>query len=320
MANIDSPIAEIRSLLTSPQLLILRSAYNELRHLYNPENVKLLDQANFKPYREQVVETLSALKQSDDAEKYLLTTDYNSTELPDGSLAFHQVTGSIISDSRWWFSTIQFERDLKAAEINPQICAHFIFIKSPGGEAYYLDELSKTLKACQKPIYVFIRQIAASAAYYIACHGTVVKANTVNDIIGSIGTKVSFLDWDSYDEKQGLKRIEYYATNSKLKDKKYKGLMKGGGAEKTFIETELDPLNNQFMNIVKSCRKNISAMDFENPVLQGETFRAELAITPEVGLIDGIISFEGAVSEAKQLAHKYLLKRNEQRKRITTFL
>lgn len=320
MANIDSPIAEIRSLLTSPQLLILRSSYNELRHLYNPENVNLLKQADFKNYKDQVSQDLALITQNDDAEKYIFTTDYNSTEIPDGSLAFHEILGSIVSDSRWWFSTLQFERDIKAAEANPNICAHFLFIKSPGGEAYYLDELSKTLKSCTKPLYVFIRQMCASAAYYIACHGTVVKANTANDIIGSIGTKVSFLDWDSYDEKQGLRRVEYYATNSQLKDRKYKGLIEGKGKEKLFIETELDPLNIQFMNTVRSCRKKIAAMDYDNPVLQGETFRAEIAMTPEVGLIDGIISFDEAIIEAKQLAHTYMQKRNDQRKRITTFL
>lgn len=320
----DTPISEIISLIMSEKLLMLRSSYNELHFLYNPERNRVqlenqLPNALIKSYEQQKTENLQQIMQVEStAERSLLTCNYDSTEIPEGSLAFHQIVGPIISDSRWWFSTMQFERDIIAAEANPQICAHFILLKSPGGDAYYLDEVSRTLRSCKKPIYAFVRQICASAAYYIACHATVIKANTVNDIIGSIGTKVSFLDWESYYAKEGLKRVEVYASNSKLKDKKFNDLIEG--KHKKFIEDELDPLNNQFMNEVKSCRPVIGSMGFDNPVLQGETFRAELALTDQCGLIDGITSLDTAISEATALAQKFLKKRNESRQGITKYL
>lgn len=65
-----------------------------------------------------------------------LTSDFSSNELPEGSIAYHRIWGFITADSRWYFSSKQFERDILDAEANPAISCHFIHANSPGGEAW----------------------------------------------------------------------------------------------------------------------------------------------------------------------------------------
>ena len=50
-----------------------------------------------------------------------LTSDFSSNELPEGSIAYHRIWGFITADSRWYFSSKQFERDILDAEANPAI-------------------------------------------------------------------------------------------------------------------------------------------------------------------------------------------------------
>jgi ClpP class serine protease len=275
---------------------------------------------NYPTYTETTGKELDAIKKeiekTSEADE-CLTTEYDSLELPEGSLAYHRIFGPILSDSRWWFSSIQFERDLLAAEANAQIAAHFVHINSGGGEAYYLDRVAETLRSCTKPIYVFIKKICASAAYYIGCHGGVVKANTQNDIIGCIGTMVSFWDLDPYFKSLGFNLIEEYASRSKLKNKRSNDLISGKPDE--FRKEELDPLCEQFIADVQASRSVIGRLPMDHPILQGETYRAELAQSSDLGLIDGIITLPEAIKEAHTLGQNYLNTLYTQR-RITSLL
>lgn len=97
-----------------------------------------------------------------------LTDEFDDEQLPDNSIAYHRVFGTVMAESYWWFSSKQLEADLIAAEANPQISCHFLHINSPGGEAWYLDRLSETLRNCQKPILTFYEQMCCSAGYYLS--------------------------------------------------------------------------------------------------------------------------------------------------------
>lgn len=319
----STPISEIQSLIMSQMLSIEPDSYNELKFRFAPNIITDATISLFKDiltYKEETTAFLDSLKKEHailSSGEISLSDSYDSTDLPDGTIAFHRMIGAIQSDGYWGFSTVRFERDLIKADANPAIAAHYVFCKSPGGEAYYLDQVSKTIRSLQKPVYVFIRQQCCSAAYYMCCHGTVVKANTQNDTIGSIGTMVSFRDWDSYYEKQGLRTVEYKATNSKLKNKTWDDLV--AGKPKKFIDDVMDPINIQFMEAVKAARPIIGKMDYEQPVLQGEIYRAELAMGSDCGLIDGIITFEESLQEANQLGQNFT-KDSRTRQGITKLL
>lgn len=242
------------------------------------------------------------LKKTSEAAGIPISVDYTSDEIPEGTIAYHRIKGTILADSRYWFSSKQLERDLLSVESNPGFSSHFLHINSGGGEAWYLDRLSQTLRSCSKPIYVLFEKTGGSAAYYIGCHGSTVKCLTQNDSIGCIGTMVAFYDVDGYFEKLGIKHIEAYATKSDLKNKKYKDLRTGKPEQ--YIEEELNPLCEQFLAEIKTSRPQLAKLPEDNPVFRGETFDALTAT--QNGLVDGITTLPEAISEAYQLGQNWL--------------
>lgn len=230
-----------------------------------------------------------------------LTDEFSDEQLPDNSIAYHRVFGTVMADSYYWFSSKQLQSDLLAAEANPQISCHFLHINSPGGEAWYLDRLSETLRSCEKPILTFYEQMCCSAGYYIGCHGQRIYAMTQNDYVGCIGTMCSFYDFEPYFAKLGIKKVEAKATNSDLKNKVFDDLRHGKDAK--FVKEILDPMNVQFLDEVRSQRSKLADLPDDAPVLRGETFYTPQAV--EIGLADGSRTMVEAISEASTMGREY---------------
>ena len=302
----------ILQLLTSPsgRLLITNDEYISALLQYFPSiqsNTACMDDP--KTYKQQVTEELISTQSQIQVP---ITTDYSSTDITPCSIGYHRVKGLITASSRYYFSSKQFELDLLAAESNQNIACHFVHVTSGGGEAWYLDRLGETMHSLAKPIYVLIERVCASAGYYIACNGTVVKAMTQNDMIGCIGTMIGFWDIEPYFETLGFKKIEEYAKRSDLKNKKYRNLKKGKPEQ--FITEELDPLQMQFEQEVRNARQALSNAPEEHPALRGETFDSLKAI--ENGLIDGITTFAEALNEAHAIAISYTEQQNQRKQAL----
>ena len=252
------------------------------------------DPPTYKEECDKAVARIQALiKACDETKAVQITNDFENQELPADTIGYHRVYGFITGDSRWCFSSKQLEQDLLAAERNPQICAHLLHINSSGGEAWYMDRLSETQRSLTKPVLTLCEGCMASAAYYIGCHGRKVYAVTNGDFIGSIGTMVSFHDFEPYYEKLGIKLIEAKADKSDLKNKIAEYLI--AGKPKQYIDEVLNPINEEFLSEVRSQRKALASMDQDHPVLRGEIYLTPRA--QEVGLIDGTRTFPEAVAE-----------------------
>lgn len=262
---------------------------------------------NEKPptYKEISQKALATLQQEIKAHAELdeitLTNDFSSDELPDDTIAYHRIWGFITSDCRWYFSSKQFERDLLEAETNPAISCHFLHVNSPGGEAWYLDRLSETMRSLSKPIITLVEQYNCSACYYITCHSTLIAALTANDTIGCIGTMNETFNYEGYYEKMGIKHVKVRATKSDLKNKKYDDMR--SGKPEQYIKEELDPLNEQFHAAVLASRPQLGSLPEDDPVFRGETFDTPRAI--EKGLIDSSMTFIGAIAKAAELGKNY---------------
>lgn len=257
-------------------------------------------------YKELAEKALAQIQQQLQAhsefQDVTLTNEFSSDELPEGSIAYHRVWGFITADSRWYFSSKQFERDLLEAEANPSIACHFIHANSPGGEAWYLDRLSETMRSLNKPIFTLVEQCNCSACYYITCHSTMMASLTANDIIGCIGTMIETYDFSGYYEKLGIKIIRETAEQSDLKNKKYDDLR--AGKPKQYIDDVLNPLTEQFLNEIRASRPELSELPEDDPVFRGETFDTPNAI--EKKLIDGSMTFLEAVAKAVDLGRNYI--------------
>lgn len=244
----------------------------------------------------------SKAAQCEETKDVQLTDKYDSPSLNEGSIAYHRIFGVVSADSYWYFSSRQLEQDIIAAENNPQISAHLLHINSPGGEAWYMDRLSETLRNAKKPILAIYEEYCASAAYYIGCHGQKLYATTSHDFVGCIGTMCSFWNFEPYFEKLGLKKITAKATNSTRKNKVFEDLKDGKTEE--YIKNVLDPMNEQFLAEVKAMRPKLSELGDDAPVLQGESFYTDPA--EEVGLIDGKRTLLEAIAEVAQMGDAYM--------------
>jgi len=299
---------EIQSrLLSSRPLLISADGYRRLMVGSFPLPGQAVLFAEDKTYPEERHEALEQIRQQQPGDwQQLLTDDYGNVDLPLDSVAYHRVWGVILADSRWHFSTKQLERDLMEADQNPQVTSHLLHVNSPGGDAYYLDRLSETMRQLRKPV-VTLYETMCSAAYHIGCHASRVYATTQFDFVGCIGTMVSFWDFQPYYEKLGIRLVEAKADDSDLKNKMFDDLT--DGKPRQYVEQVLNPLNAAFLAEVRAMRPALAALPDDAPVLRGETFYTQPA--QEVGLCDGRRTLAEAVGECRSMGAQWRAKEQD---------
>lgn len=106
-------------------------------------------------------------------------------------------------------STIQLRREVRQAVADEQVAGIMLAIDSPGGTVAGTDDLAKDVKAArkQKPVWAFVQDTAASAAYWIASQADRVIANSPTALTGSIGTYQVIHDVSGAHEKMGVRSL-----------------------------------------------------------------------------------------------------------------
>ncbi|MCK5134863.1 MAG: S49 family peptidase [Bacteroidales bacterium] len=247
-----------------------------------------------------------------------VTTNFTETDIPDNSIALHRIVGTIFADYdrwRWYFSTKQFIDDIRAADKNPQVIAHFLFINSGGGEAWYLEKAYEAVGELRKPVIAFVEKRCCSAAYYIGCNTGRIFSTSINDTVGSIGTMVAFLDIIPYFEAMGAKWIEEYSNLSHKKNARFNKLL--DGKPKEYKEKELDPLAKQFIAAVRQARDPLSKLPEKHDVFAGDSYSSEEGRS--IGLIDEITELELALSYTLEQGRKWKAK-VEKQNRMHTYI
>lgn len=164
-----------------------------------------------------------------------------------------------------------------------------IVVDSPGGTVDGTEALASTIRTLGLPTTTLVNGYMCSAAYWIGSSSNKVLATNKTDVIGSIGTMISFYDRTKYLEENGIILREYYATESSDKNKDFREARKGNG--KLIVQGMLDPINDVFLSAVKLNRSHLN----EKETLTGLTFLSTAA--EEHGLIDGIASMEEVITE-----------------------
>lgn len=195
------------------------------------------------------------------------------------------------------FGTANLANFFRLAESTPSVKSIVLLIDSPGGTVDGTSNFASTIKQSKKPTLSVVDGIAASAAYWIGSSANEMVATSRTDVVGSIGTMVSWTDYSKMREGSGIQKREYYATDSKDKNRAFREANAGDGT--MLIEEMLDPINNEFTGAVKSNRSGKLNLNSEN-VLTGKTYIAGKA--KQVGLIDNIMSFDQAIKRSLQMA------------------
>lgn len=220
-------------------------------------------------------------------------------EAKPGSIAVINLSGPLMKRDQFCGpeGTATVGRHIQEADRNPNISAIILQVDSPGGTVDGTETLANIIKNTQKPVIGYVDGMAASAAMWIvsSCDEVIASGNT--DMIGSIGTMISFADMKPAFEKAGIKFHEIMASDSFNKNVELMEALKGN--YKPMQDNILNPTNKVFTNAIRVNREG--KLDKENEeVLTGKIYTSKQAL--KVGLIDSIGDFDFAVKRASELA------------------
>lgn len=199
-------------------------------------------------------------------------------------------------------STVQARRQIRAAQQDPEVKAILLRVESPGGSANGTKELADDVAAAAKlkPVWSYIEDIGASAAYWIAASASKVFANSTA-LVGSIGTYMVVRDSSGLAAAEGVKVHIVHA-----------GKFKGAGHPGTEVTSEhlayiqeiVDGTNAFFVQGVAAGRQ--FSPERAQSLSDGRVHLAAAAL--QLGLIDGVQTLEQTVA---QLSSSFSLVRSK---------
>lgn len=181
---------------------------------------------------------------------------------------------------------------LQQANDNPSISGIVLQIDSPGGSVDGTEQFANAVKNSAKPVVAYVNGMMCSAAMWVGSAASERIASSNTDVVGSIGTMASWMDFKGYYEQMGIKKHEVYATDSTHKNNGFRQASEGN--YEPLIKTWLDPLNSEFTGAIQENLPNA-----DKTVLNGSHFIAKDA--KKKGLVDKIGTFETAVKTAMKL-------------------
>jgi signal peptide peptidase SppA len=217
-----------------------------------------------------------------------------------GNIAVVAITGSLmkqVGSLEDGSSTIALRRDVRTAAADPAVAAILLLVDSPGGTVSGTSDLAAEVSAAaaKKPVYAYVEDLCASAAYWVASCATKIFANGPTALVGSIGTYAGLYDFSGMAGQQGIK-AKLYKTGS----------LKGAGFPGTEITAEQDA---NYQKLVDETQSHFSAAVQKNRKLSAEqmakvtTGAAFLAAEAKtLGLIDGIQTFDETMAALEAAA------------------
>jgi ClpP class serine protease len=168
---------------------------------------------------------------------------------------------------------------------------------TPGGESRAAATLTNTIKNFSKPILTLVDGMNASLGMHYSSASKEVYLSSELDQLGSIGSYCTLFDFAGAFEKAGIKMIDIYAPQSTDKNGDYRQALNG---DTSAIQADLKRSVDSFINSVKEGRPK--AAKYEQDWSSGKMFYAADAVN--IGLADGIKSFEQVVSKASWLSKR----------------
>jgi protease IV len=171
---------------------------------------------------------------------------------------------------------------IQEANNDPNVKSGLLYINSGGGMAEGTWELAQDIANATFPIETYIDGTCCSAAYYLAAATKKITCSSPDNMVGSIGVASKFVSYQKQLETAGVTSKMLYASTSPLKHGATKQLLAGEDPQH-LQEFELDPLDQTFMDFVKTNRPQISEQ-----ALSGLEVIASKSLEINSGLIDGI--------------------------------
>jgi protease-4 len=204
--------------------------------------------------------------------------------------------GSSFSDAG---SMIALRQTIRAAARDDEISGILLVIDSPGGTVAGTADLAREVyKARQsKPVYAYVEDMAASAAYWVASQADRVYANDATALVGSIGTFVGLYDYSEQAAKKGIRPVVIKA-----------GTYKGAGFPGAEITDEQKAIWQEIVDATQAeftqgfARGRKLSIQSAEALVQGRVWMASDA--KDLKLIDGIQTYQDTVSEIVDRSRK----------------
>lgn len=188
---------------------------------------------------------------------------------------------------------VELSRTMQTLSNDKRIKGFIVLVDSGGGTSSAVKIMSDTINEVKKkkPVYGLVDKggMAGSAAYGIISACTAIYSEDGMNIVGSVGTMISFDGYKSNSEsKDGVKHITVYASKSTMKNKSFEEALNNDNYS-LLISELLDPVNDSFIELVSTNRPKLLGTSFDN----GHTTFAKDAVGT---FIDGIASFDQVVN------------------------
>ena len=186
---------------------------------------------------------------------------------------------------------------LRHADSDSSVIGHVLIIEGPGGAANAVPELADAIRECKKPVVVWVDGIMASAHMYAGSYANEIIASRPTDLVGCIGTMITYSGRTSKSEEDLFKvrEVTIYADDAYEKNEEYEKAINDFDF-KLVKERVLNPHNQQFVNDIK-----MNLPGVEDKHLHGRTFNASEVIG---ALVHAIGPFEDAVNRVIELAQQ----------------
>jgi protease-4 len=193
-------------------------------------------------------------------------------------------------------STVRIRQEVRDAKTNPAVKGVLFVIDSPGGTVAGTAELADDIRALSdaKPTVTFAEDLMASAGMYVGVQSRKVFANVSNAVIGSMGVFIGLYDLSGMAAKEGIKPV--VIKTGELKGAGFPG-SEITAAQIAMWESLADASFTSFSAAVQKTRKLTAAQLKE--LSRAGVYPAKQAI--DLGLIDGIRSFDAAVAELQSM-------------------
>ncbi|MBL7063705.1 MAG: signal peptide peptidase SppA [Anaerolineae bacterium] len=182
---------------------------------------------------------------------------------------------------------------LKQAAANPAIKAIVVSVNSPGGSVVASDEIYHALLEFEKPVVVWMSEMAASGGYYISCGGDHVFAHP-GTLTGSIGVISQFFNAEGLMDKVGVDVVVIISGPSKDIGSPFREMTE---EEQAIWEGIIDEVYDGFVEIVAQAR----GLPLENvrELADGRVYTGQQAL--ELGLVDEVGILDDAIAKAAEL-------------------
>ena len=214
------------------------------------------------------------------------------------AVAVIRLDGTITSGPADYFTTQGITPEhvaelLKQAAAAPDVKAVVVRVNSPGGSVVASDEIYRALLEFDKPVIVWMGEMAASGGYYIACGGDYVFAHP-NTLTGSIGVISQFINAEELMDEVGVDVVVITSGPHKDIGSPFREMTE---EEQALWGTITDEIYEGFVEIVAQAR-DIPLEDVRE-LADGSIYTGRQAL--ELGLVDEVGTLDDAIAKAAEL-------------------